>query len=66
MNNDGKKYFIKIKGVLVEVTDENGFVKKGEKEKQVDFVKRLMEVSSEFKKVISVTDWVNKEIMITT
>ena len=42
--------------------DENGFVKKGEKEKQVDFVKRLMEVSSEFKKVISVTDWVNKEI----
>ena len=22
MNNDGKKYFIKIKGVLVEVTDE--------------------------------------------
>ncbi len=49
------------KGKKVEV-DENGFVKKGEKEKQVDFVKRLMEVSSEFKKVISVTDWVNKEI----
>ena len=48
-------------GKKVEV-DENGFVKKGEKEKQVDFVKRLMEVSSEFKKVISVTDWVNKEI----
>ena len=22
MNNDGKKYFIKIKGALVEVTDE--------------------------------------------
>ena len=49
------------KGKKVEV-DENGFVKKGKKEKQVDFVKRLMEVSSEFKKVISVTDWVNKEI----
>ena len=49
------------KGKKVEV-DKNGFVKKGEKEKQVDFVKRLMEVSSEFKKVISVTDWVNKEI----
>ena len=49
------------KGKKVEV-DENGFVKKGEKEKQVDFVKRLMDVSSEFNKVISVTDWVNKEI----
>ena len=49
------------KGKKVEV-DENGFVKKGEKEKQLDFVKRLMDVSSEFKKVISVTDWVNKEI----
>ena len=48
-------------GKKVEV-DKNGFVKKGEKEKQVDFVKRLMEVSSEFKKTIYVTDWVNKQI----
>ena len=48
-------------GKQVEV-DKNGFVKKGEKEKQVDFVKRLMEVSSEFKKTIYVTDWVNKQI----
>ena len=42
--------------------DENGFVKKGEKEKQADFVKRLMEVSTEFKQTIYVTDWVNKQI----
>ena len=42
--------------------DENGFVKKGEKEKQKDFVKRLMEVSTEFKQTIYVTDWVNKQI----
>ena len=48
-------------GKNVEV-DENGFVKKGEKEKQSDFIKRLMEVSSEFKKTIYVTDWVNKQI----
>ena len=49
------------KGKEVEV-DENGFVKKGEKEKQADFVKRLMEVSTEFKQTIYVTDWVNKQI----
>ena len=49
------------KGKKVEV-DENGFVKKGEKEKQKDFVKRLMEVSTEFKQTIYVTDWVNKQI----
>ena len=49
------------KGEKVEV-DEDGFVKRKEKEKQTDFVKRLLEVSSEFRKVISVTDWVNKEI----
>ena len=42
--------------------DENGFVKKGEKEKQADFIKRLMEVSTEFKQTIYVTDWVNKQI----
>lgn len=42
--------------------DENDFVKKGEKEKQADFVKRLMEVSTEFKQTIYVTDWVNKQI----
>ena len=42
--------------------DENGFVKKGKEEKQADFVKRLMEVSTEFKQTIYVTDWVNKQI----
>ena len=49
------------KGEKVEI-DKDGFVKRKEKEKQTDFVKRLLEVSSEFRKVISVTDWVNKEI----
>lgn len=48
-------------GKEVEV-DEKGFVKKGKKEKQSDFIKRLMEVSTEFKKTIYVTDWVNKQI----
>ena len=42
--------------------DENGFMVKEEGEKQKDFVKRLSEQSSEFNKVIEVTDWVNKQI----
>lgn len=49
------------KGKKVEV-DENGFVKKEEKEKQKDFVKRLLEVSKEFRDVIAVTNWVNQQI----
>lgn len=43
-------------------TDEEGFVIKEEKEKQKDFAKRLLEVSQEFKDVITVTNWVNKQI----
>lgn len=42
--------------------DEEGFVVKEEKEKQKDFVKRLLEVSEEFRKVITITNWVNKQI----
>lgn len=43
-------------------TDENGFVVKEEKEKQKDFVKRLLEISQEFRDVIAVTNWVNEQI----
>ena len=43
-------------------TDEEGFVVKEEKEKQRDFAKRLLAVSKEFRDVIGVTNWVNKQI----
>lgn len=43
-------------------TDKEGFVLKEEKEKQKDFVKRLLEVSKEFRDVIEVTNWINKQI----
>ena len=49
------------KGINVK-TDEDGFVIKEEKETQKQFVKRLMEISKEFRDVIAVTDWVNKQI----
>lgn len=42
--------------------DDDGFVLRKQGEKQEDFVKRLSEVSSEFKKTIAVTDWANQEI----
>ncbi len=42
--------------------DEDGFVVKEEKEKQKDFAKRLIEVSKEFRDVIAITNWVNKQI----
>lgn len=45
----------------VEVDDE-GFVVKQKGEKQGDFVKRLSQQSSEFNKIVAVTDWVNKEL----
>ena len=38
-------------------TDENGFVLKLENESQVDFIKRLREVSTEFNDVLKVTNW---------
>lgn len=43
-------------------TDEDGFVLKEEKETQKEFAKRLLEVSKEFRDVISVTNWVNEQI----
>ena len=42
--------------------DEQGHILKEKNEKQEDFIKRLEKESSEFNKVISVTDWINKEI----
>ena len=50
--NDSKK---------VEV-DEDGFIVRKKDEKQGDFVKRLTEESSEFRKTIAVTDWIDKEL----
>ena len=41
--------------------DEDGFVVKGENESQEDFVKRLTEISEEFRKTIAVTDWVKSQ-----
>ena len=49
------------KGQNVKV-DEDGFVLKEENEKQKDFAKRLMKVSSEFNKVLAVTNWIDKQI----
>lgn len=47
------------KGVVV---DEKGFVVQDEKETRTQFVERLTKISSEFKKTIAVTDWINKQI----
>ena len=42
--------------------DDKGFIIRKEGEKQADFVKRLLQESSEFKKTVAVTDWANKEL----
>ncbi len=42
--------------------DEDGFILKREKETQEQFVKRLVEESTEFNKIIEITNWANKEI----
>ena len=42
--------------------DENGFILQREGESQRDFVKRLTEISTEFRKTIEVTEWINKEV----
>ena len=42
--------------------DEQGHILKEKDEKQKDFIKRLEKESSQFNKVIAVTDWINKEI----
>lgn len=43
-------------------TDKDGFVLRREKETQKDFVKRLVDVSEEFRDVIMVTNWANEQI----
>lgn len=42
--------------------DEEGFVKRNENESQIEFSKRLAEVSTEFNKTIAVTEWLDKQI----
>lgn len=42
--------------------DEDGFILKREKETQEQFVKRLAEESTEFNKIIEITNWANREI----
>ena len=41
--------------------DEDGYILREKAEKQADFVKRLLKQSSDFKRTVEVTDWVNKE-----
>ena len=48
-----------IKNVEV---DKDGFVIRKPKESQEDFVERLKKVSTEFNKVIKITDWANEQI----
>lgn len=42
--------------------DKDGFVVKEENESQSEFANRLMEVSTEFKQIIAVTDWIGKQL----
>lgn len=42
--------------------DEQGFIKKLDKESHTDFIKRLSEQSSEFNQIMEVTNWVNEQI----
>ena len=42
--------------------DEDGYVLKEEGESQLEFSKRLLKVSEDFRKVIAVTDWANKQL----
>lgn len=42
--------------------DKDGFIIKLENETQSEFVNRLSEISTEFNKVIKVTDWINDQI----
>ena len=42
--------------------DEKGHILKEKGEKQKDFIKRLEKESTQFKQVISITDWINKQI----
>ena len=42
--------------------DEKGFVVKEEGEKQIQFAKRLEEISTEYRKTITATKWLDKQI----
>ena len=42
--------------------DEQGHVLKEKDEKHKDFIKRLEKESTQFRQVISITDWINKQI----
>ena len=42
--------------------DENGFILKEEGEKQLDFAKRLLDLSEEFKNTIRITNWIDSQI----
>ena len=42
--------------------DEDGFIIRKGNEKQGDFIARLLQESSEFRKTIAVTDWINKQL----
>ena len=48
-------------GKNVEV-DEDGYVKKMEGESQREFSERLIDVSTEFKQTIAVTEWIDEQI----
>ena len=49
------------KGVSAKV-DEEGFVVKEENETQKEFAKRLLEISSEFRNTIKVTEWIDEQL----
>ena len=49
------------KGVSAKV-DEEGFVVKEENENQKEFTKRLLEISSEFRNTIKVTEWIDEQL----
>lgn len=53
--------FIPDKGVSAKV-DEEGFVVKEENETQKEFTKRLLEISSEFRNTIKVTEWIDEQL----
>lgn len=42
--------------------DEDGYIIKHDGEKQGEFVKRLLKESNDFKRIVAVTEWANKEI----
>ena len=42
--------------------DENGFCVQGKDESKKDFVQRLLEISSEFKQIVEVTNWAQEQL----